>query len=33
MDITLLDKTGKKVGTVAAAPAFAVTPNSSLFIN
>jgi len=30
MDITLLDKSGKKVGTVAAAPAFAVTPNSSL---
>jgi large subunit ribosomal protein L4 len=30
MDITLLDKTGKKVGTVAAAPAFAVTPSSSL---
>ncbi|HEY5095851.1 MAG TPA: 50S ribosomal protein L4 [Candidatus Eremiobacteraceae bacterium] len=30
MDITLLDKSGKKVGTVAAAPAFAVTPNSAL---
>ena len=30
MDITVLDKSGKKVGTVAAAPAFAVTPNSAL---
>jgi large subunit ribosomal protein L4 len=30
MDITLLDKSGKKVGTVAASPAFDVTPNSAL---
>ena len=30
MDITLLDKSGKKVGTLAAAPAFAVTPNNAL---
>jgi large subunit ribosomal protein L4 len=30
MDITLLDKSGKKVGTVAAAPAFAVQPNNAL---
>ncbi len=30
MDIDLLDATGKKVGTVAAAPAFARTPNTAL---
>jgi large subunit ribosomal protein L4 len=30
MDITLLDKSGKKVGTVAVVPAFALHPNSAL---
>jgi large subunit ribosomal protein L4 len=30
MDITLLDTSGKKVGSLAAAPAFAVTPNNAL---